>query len=126
MRLNVLLLIAGLVALLFGLGFLLVPGPLLAGYGVTADPAAILMARFFGAALVQLGLVLYLTRDVADPAGQRGIVLGSFLGSAAGLMVALMGQISGLVGALGWSTVVIYFLFLLGFGSFLIAKPRGV
>jgi hypothetical protein len=79
MRLNVLLLIAGLVALLFGLGFLLVPGPLLAGYGVTADPAAILMARFFGAALVQLGLVLYLTRDVADPAGQRGIVLGSFL-----------------------------------------------
>jgi hypothetical protein len=56
MRLNTLLLLAGLLALLFGLGFLLVPGPLLAGYGVTADPAAILMARFFGAALVQLGL----------------------------------------------------------------------
>jgi hypothetical protein len=53
-------------------------------------------------------------------------VLGSFLGSAAGLIVALMGQISGLVGALGWSTVLIYFLLLLGFGSFLIAKPRGV
>jgi hypothetical protein len=126
MRLNTLLLVAGLLALLFGLGFLLVPGPLLSGYGVTADPAAILMARFFGAALVQLGLVLYLTREVADPAGQRGIVLGSFLGSAAGLIVALMGQISGLVGALGWSTVLLYFLLLLGFGSFLIAKPRGV
>jgi hypothetical protein len=63
---------------------------------------------------------------VADPTGQRGIVLGSVLGSAAGLIVALMGQISGLVGALGWSTVLIYFLLLLGFGSFLIAKPRGV
>jgi hypothetical protein len=28
--------------------------------------------------------------------------------------------------AVGWSTVLIYFLLLLGFGSFLIAKPRGV
>lgn len=125
MRLSSLLLIAGLLGLLFGLGFLLVPGALLAAYGVTADPAVILMGRFFGAALVQLGLILSLARQVAEPAGQRGIVLGSFLGSAAGLIVALMGQVSGVVHALGWSTVLIYFLLLLGFGSFLVAKPRG-
>jgi hypothetical protein len=40
-------------------------------------------------------------------------------------MVALMGQISGLVPALDWSTVLIYVVPLLGYGSFPIAKPTG-
>jgi hypothetical protein len=58
MRLSTLLLIAGLLALVFGLGFLLAPRPMLTLYGVPTDPSVGLMARFFGAALVQVGLVL--------------------------------------------------------------------
>lgn len=126
MRLSTLLLIAGLIALVFGLGFLLAPVPLLALYGVTADPALILIARFFGAALVQVGLVLYLIRNVTDPVTSRGVVLGSFLGSLAGLVVALTGQFWGVVNGLGWSSVVIYGLLLVGYGSFVFGKPRSV
>jgi hypothetical protein len=74
MPLRTLLLIAGLIALAFGLGFLLVPRPVLALYGVMADPTVVLIARFFGAVLVQIGLVLYLIRDVGDPRTQRGVV----------------------------------------------------
>lgn len=126
MRLRTLLLIAGVLALVFGLGFLLTPGPVLALYGVAADPTAVLMSRFFGAALVQLGLILYLIRDVPDLRTQRGVVLGSFLGSLAGLVVALTGQFWGLVNALGWSTVAIYGLLLIGYGSFVFGRPRTV
>lgn len=126
MRLSTLLLIAGLIALVFGLGFLLAPAPLLALYGIPANPAVILMARFFGAALVQLGLVFYLIRNVTDPVTSRGIVLGSFLGSLAGLVVALTGQFWGIVNSLGWSTVVIYGLLLVGYGSFVFGRPRSV
>lgn len=107
MRLGTLLLIGGVIALVFGLGFLMVPAPMLALYGVPPDPAVVLMGRFFGAALVQLGLVL-----------------GSFLGSVAGLVVALSGQFWGVVNSLGWSTVAIYGLLLIGYGSFVFGRPR--
>jgi hypothetical protein len=123
MRLSTLLLIAGLLALVFGLGFLLVPRPMLALYGIPADPSLVLMARFFGSALVQIGLVLYLIRDVGDPRTQRGVVIGSFIGAVAGLVVALTGQFWGLVNQLGWSTVAIYALLTLGYGSIMFGRP---
>ena len=123
MRLSTLLFIAGLIALVFGLGFLLAPRPMLTLYGVADDPSVVLMARFFGAALVQLGVVLYLIRDVGDPRTQRGVVIGSFFGSVAGLVVALTGQFWGLVNQLGWSTVAIYALLTLGYGSIMFGRP---
>jgi hypothetical protein len=118
-RLRSLLLLAGVIALGFGLAFLLVPRPVLSLYGVAAEPATVLVSRFFGAALVQLGLVLYLIRDVGDLRTQRGVVIGSFLGSVAGLVVALTGQFWGVTNQLGWSTVAIYGLLTLGYGSFM-------
>jgi hypothetical protein len=124
MRLRTLLFIAGLLALLFGLGFLLGPRTVLPLYGVVAEPPVVLMSRFFGAALVQLGLVLYLIRDVGDPRTQRGVVIGSFLGSLAGLVVALTAQFWGLVNSFGWTTVAIYGLLLLGYGSYVFGRPQ--
>jgi hypothetical protein len=48
------------------------------------------------------------------------------VGSAAGLAVALMGQLSGVVNVMGWSTVAIYGLLLLGYVSHLRARPAVV
>lgn len=124
MPLRRLLLIAGVLALVFGIAFLLLPRPTLAMYGVSPDPAVVLLARFFGGALVQIGLVFYLIRDVADPRTQRGVVLGSFLGSLAGFVVALTAQFWGLVNEFGWTTVAIYGLLLLGYGSFVFGRPQ--
>ena len=126
MRLRTLLLIAGLIALVFGVGFLVAPQSLLRLYGIAPDSAIVLMSRFFGAALVQLGLVLYLIRDVTDPRTQRGVVIGSFVGSLAGLVVALTGQFWDVVNSLGWSTVAIYGFLLIGYGSFIFGKPRAI
>jgi len=124
MALGTLLRLAGLLALAFGLGFLFAPFRVLSLYGVTADPAVVLMARFFGSALVQLGLVLYLIRDVSDPVTRRGVVLGSFLGSLAGFVVSLTAQFWGLTNSFGWSTVAIYGVLLLGYGSFVFGRPQ--
>ena len=124
MRLSTLLTAAGVLALVFGLGFLLAPRSLLPMYGVTPDPMVVLMARFFGATLVQLGLILYLIREVGDSRTQRGVILGSFVGSLAGLVVALTAQFWGLLNSLGWSSVAIYGVLLLGYGSFVFGKPR--
>jgi hypothetical protein len=124
MRLGTLLRLAGLLALAFGIGFLFVPARVLSMYGVTAEPMVVLMARFFGSALVQLGLVFYLIRDVSDPTTRRGVVLGSFLGTLAGFVVSLTAQFWGLVNSFGWSSVAIYGLLLLGYGSFVFGRPQ--
>ena len=124
MRLGTLLRLAGLLALAFGIGFLFAPARVLSMYGVTAEPMVVLMARFFGSALVQLGLVFYLIRDVSDPTTRRGVVLGSFLGSLAGFVVSLTAQFWGLVNNFGWSSVAIYGLLLLGYGSFVFGRPQ--
>jgi hypothetical protein len=123
MRLSTLLLVAGLLALVFGLGFLLVPGMLLPLYGLRSDPDTVIMSRFFGVALVNLGAAVYLVREVQEPSAQRGLVVAGVLGSVAGLGVALAGQLGGVVNAMGWSTVVIYGALLLGYASFLRSRP---
>jgi hypothetical protein len=110
-------------ALAFGLSFLLVPATVLPLYGVEPDPATTLMSRFFGGALVQLGLALYLVRDAREPSVQRGLIVAGVVGSIAGLAVALLGQFGGLVNALGWSTVAIYGALLLGYASLLRTRP---
>ena len=124
MRLGTLLRLAGILALAFGIGFLFAPANVLSMYGVAAEPTVVLMARFFGSALVQLGLVFYLIRDVSDPTTRRGVVLGSFLGSLAGFVVSLTAQFWGLVNSFGWSSVAIYGALLLGYGSFVFGRPQ--
>ena len=119
MRLPTLLLIAALLSLGFGSSFLLVPTVVLPLYGVDPTPGTVLMSRFFGAALFQWGFALLLVREVRDPATQHGLVLAGMAGSAAGVAVALMGQLTGLVNAMGWSTVAIYGLLMVAFASFL-------
>jgi hypothetical protein len=114
-RPNVLFLFAGVLALAFGLGFLLVPATVLPVYGVQPEPATALMSRFFGVALVQLGLVLILIREVRDAVAIRALALAGVLGSISGVLVALIGVTSGLTNALGWSTVGIYGVLLLGY-----------
>lgn len=117
MRLNVLLLVAGLLALIFGLAFLILPAALLPLYGIQPDADSTLMARFFGAALTHLGLALYLVRNVQEAATRRGLVLAGVIGSIAGVAVALTGQLMDIVNPLGWSTVVIYGALLIAYAS---------
>jgi hypothetical protein len=52
------------------------------------------------------------------------VVLGSFIGSLAGFVVALTGQFWDVVNRLGWSTVAIYGFLMIGYGMFIFGKPR--
>jgi hypothetical protein len=117
MRPNTLFLVAGVLALAFGLGFLLVPAAVLPVYGVHPDAPTVLMSRFFGVALVHLGLALTLIREVREPGVVRGLALSGVVGSMCGGLVALLGVIGNVTNALGWSTVGIYGFLLLGYAA---------
>jgi hypothetical protein len=118
MKLETFLTIAAVIAIAFGLGFAAVPAQMLTQYGIVASPGTAIMARFFGAALLNLGLVLFLARHVIEPATRTGIVRGSLVGAMVGLLVAVHGQRNGAVNAFGWSTVAVYALLLLGYAYF--------
>jgi FtsH-binding integral membrane protein len=123
MRPNTLFLAAGVLALAFGLGFLLAPAAVLPVYGAATDPATLLMSRFFGVALVQLGLTLYLIREVRDGGAVRALCLAGVLGSVLGALVAFLGVRTGVTNGLGWSTVAIYVLLLVGYAGCLRGQP---
>jgi hypothetical protein len=124
MPFSALLIIAGLLGLVFGVGFFLYPAWSLGLYGASTGEVGYLMTRFTGAALFHLGLVYLMLRDVRDGLTIRRIAIGSTLGALAGLRVALYAVRNDLVNNLGWSTVAIYALLILCFGWFALKPAR--
>ena len=116
MAFKTLMTVAGVLGILFGIGFLLAPTPLLAQYGVQTDAAGVFVARLLGAALLELGLVFFLARRVEDPATMRAIAMGACIGELAGFWITLRIQLTGLVNSMGWSSVAIYGVLAVAFG----------
>ena len=112
-----LLTIASIIALIFGLGFILMPGQLVSFYNVVLTPAGILVAQLYGATLLGFGLLNWFARGFSDNATQQAILTANLVGDALGSIFSLMGQLGGVPGvnSLGWSTVLIYVLLTLGF-----------
>lgn len=121
MRFATVLKVAGILGVLFGLCFLFAPAFGLSQYGVTTDAAGLFMTQFFGAAILQLGLVFLFLNDLPASSISR-VALGACLGELAGLSVALRLQLSGQINALGWSSVAIYALLALAFARFAFGK----
>lgn len=118
MTLSRFLSIASVLALVFGIAFVLAPIELLAQYGVAADAGTAFLGRLYGSALIELGLLVWLAREIADPVGRHAVVLAGFVASALALAIALYGQLTGVTNALGWSTVVIFVFLAAGYGYF--------
>lgn len=113
-------------ALAFGLAFLLVPETMLGLFEAEAYVATILMARFFGSAMIALGLLLWFTKDVSDLSMQKWMAISMFATALLGLIVTILGvtPASAVIRAKGWVAIVVYILFALGYGYLLYLKPR--
>ena len=124
MKLSQLLILNAVVALVFGIAFLLFPGTVVALYGATPGPQINLVAQFFGVELVHIGLFAWLARNVADGLAQRAIILAFLLGDVIGLVISLVGTVSGVLNEVGWSSVVVYAVLALGYANLQFMKPR--
>src|SRR5437763_9578750 len=89
------MLLHAILALAFGIGFVLAPASMLALYGVATDPAGTFMARLWGAAAIQVGLAAWLARRDMDRPARRAVQLGGGGGLAVGCRVALRSQLGG-------------------------------
>lgn len=122
MKLSNLFVFNTIVALPFGLGFLLAPGAMANLYGVPTDPAANLIGQFFGVCLIAIGLLTWFARGVDDSKAQRAIIQALFIADVLGLIVAVMGMVTGVLNALGWLSVALYLILSLGYSYFLFMK----
>jgi hypothetical protein len=112
--------IASVVAFLFALGFMLMPGQLVGLYNVELNPGGALVAQLFGATLLGFGLLDWIGRDFKDDKTKQAVLTVNLATDAFGLIFSLIGQLGGVPGVntLGWSTVLIYLLLTAGFAYF--------
>jgi len=123
MKFSTFMIMYAVVSAVFGLGFVLMPGQLLPVYGVEPDAALRLIGQFFGAAIISLAILAWLVRNLSDSEARRAIVLALLVGETLGFIMALIGQLNGILNALGWSVVVVYLFFTLGLAYFQFSKP---
>lgn len=123
MKLSYLLIFNAVVALVYGISFVLIPATVLGLHGVTPSPGTNLAGQFFGVTLIGIGLLVWFARNVTDPVARRAIVLAQLVAAVIGIIVALLGTLSGVMNVLGWLAVVIYLVLALGYAYFQFVKP---
>ena len=122
MSYNLFMVAYSILTAVFGLGFVLIPGQILPIYGVEPNASLIFLANLFGAVLLSLALLAWLSRKFNDSEARRVIILALFIGEVLGFVLAFIGQINGILNALGWFIVLIYLLMTLGLAYFQFSK----
>lgn len=124
MKLYVLFIITAVIAIVFGVVFVIIPTQVYSLYGIESNAMLNYMAQLFGAALIGIGLICWLSRNIAESEAGRAIIFSIFIADAIAFITALIGQLNNVVNSLGWSTVAIYLLLSLGFGYFYFSKQK--
>jgi hypothetical protein len=114
--------IASLAALSFGIGFVLVPEFVGSIFGIHFDMNGVMIARFFGALLLTVGIWFFLMRKTEDAATIRAMLTGYLTGLVIGLINAFTGTLAGTMNGLGWLIVLLYGGLALGATFFLFAR----
>jgi hypothetical protein len=100
--------IHGAIAIFFAAGLVMIPRGVAHIYGISAGPEAALGFRYFGVALLGVGLIFWLAKDTKDVEARNAILGGAGIANQVGLLVSLYGTTSGVMNILGWSVVIIY------------------
>jgi hypothetical protein len=118
MTFSVVCLLAAIVTMLFGLGFLLAPEMSAAQYGISGwNAGTLLVARLFGIGLINIGVAALAVRDTTDARTRRSMSTWFALIAALALALSLQAVIGGAVNSLGWLSVAIYGFFTLAWAS---------
>ena len=119
-----LMVIKALVCLGFGILLLAIPDKLLSIFGATLGDGGMFTAREYGASLFGNLFLCYFAKNAGESDARRAIILALFVYDLIAFVMTAITVISGVLNPLGWSIVLIYFFFTLGFGYFLVKPPE--
>ena len=97
-----------ILALGFGLPFLIAPSLVMNVYGISSTSDLMVAYRYFGVALLTVGLVIWPVRSSRDVSIIRPILVGHAVGDLAGVLVSAWAAVSGATNGLAWLNVLIY------------------
>jgi hypothetical protein len=118
-----LMIIKALVCLAFGILLLAIPDTLLSIFGATLTAGGMFTAREYGSSLFGNLFLCWFARNAEESDARRAIILALFVYDLIAFVMTAITLISGVLNPLGWSIVVIYLFFTLGFGYFLVKPP---
>jgi hypothetical protein len=123
MKRSTFMLIAAIIGLLFGLGFILIPDTAMSIFGSTLDAHSRFMSRTFGSTLLGVAVTFWTTRNFKDLNEViKGVLLGGFALGLIGFIVQIWDFISGVSNNI-WITIIIYGFLSIGFGYYYFKKP---
>ena len=88
------------------------------------NPVGTDIARLFGAALILVMFIAWRASQLTDRPSRRMVAGGLLLYTTIGAVISTWGQLAGTWNVLGWSTIISYLIFVLGYGYFLFLKPE--
>jgi FtsH-binding integral membrane protein len=122
---KLLFILSAVVALALGLALVFAPEATLTQFGTETRVAELHMARFFGAALATLGLLLWFAKDASDENVQRNMGYAMLAGTVLALFVSILGvAVNGVVRNFGWLIIIVEVAFGLGYVFVLFLQPR--
>lgn len=118
MKFKTILTINSVLAFATGLACVLIPTQLLANYGVSLAPMGLVIYQFWGTALIGIGMFSWFVRNINELALQKKFAIVLFITNGLSSIIAIRGQYSG-ANSSGWSTVLLFLILTLSFGTFL-------
>ena len=117
------LIVAAVIAALFGIGLLLAPAQMAATYGTTLTAGGTVMARIAGSSLLALAWITWGARNGPGAEAMQAVLVAGVLTNLLDLLISGYATMNGVIGyGIGWATVVLHILLTVGFGYFAFVK----
>jgi hypothetical protein len=126
MKLNSFLMLATIVAAVFGLAFLVAPSGLVALYGVKLTPATEVVGRIAGSVIVGFAIVFWGARNGSGAEAFKAVMMAGLIANALDGLILLHATATGLLNGLGWLQVLINGGLAIGFWYFAYGKGKSV
>ncbi len=114
--------IALIVELLYGVGFIAIPGTVLGVFGVSLVDFGTSLTRLFGSALLGFVVLLWFGIKSANPDTHRVVQSSMFTYLLISTVILLVAQLAGHMNVMGWVPVAMHFTFMIAFGLFLLRR----
>src|SRR3954447_10492811 len=112
------LMLATLVAAVFGLAFLVAPSQLVALYGMTLTPQSEVIGRIAGSMILAFAIVFWGAREGNAADALKAAMTAGLIGNALDALILLHATATGLLNGLGWLQVAINGALAVGFWYF--------
>ncbi len=120
------MMLATIIAAVFGLAFLVAPSQLVALYGVKLTPETAVIGRIAGSVIVGFAIVFWGAREGNAADALKAVMMAGLVANGLDALILLHATATGLLNGLGWLQVLINGGLAIGFWYFAYGKGKTV